>query len=95
MKKVLFGLLAGVFSVSVYAQLGQLFQSVKDQVTSTTQRQVSQGVQSATNDAMQSATTRAHKVIQSARTPDTAASKEASGVQPAGVPQESQGAKPQ
>jgi hypothetical protein len=44
---------------------------------------------------MQSATTRAHKVIQSARTPDTAASKEASGVQPSGVFQESRGAKSQ
>jgi hypothetical protein len=95
MKKVLFGLLAGVFSVSAYAQFDQLLQSVKDQVTSTTQRQVSQSVQSATNDAMQSATTRAHKVIQSARTPDTAASKEASGVQPSGVFQESRGAKSQ
>ncbi len=95
MKKILFGLLAGVFSVSVYAQFDQLFQSVKDQVTSTAQRQVSQGVQSATSNAMQSATTRAHKVIESARSPDGGVRKDSQAVKPGGVTMEAQGAKPQ
>jgi hypothetical protein len=63
---------------------------------------VSQSVQSATNDAMQSATTRAHKVIQSARTPDGgvrlpdgSVPKDSQAVKPGGVTMEAQGAKPQ
>ncbi|WP_323123571.1 hypothetical protein [Burkholderia alba] len=67
MKKVLFGVLAGLFSVSVYAQFAQLLQSVKDQVTNSAQSQVSQGVRSATNEAMQSATTHTHKMVDSVR----------------------------
>ncbi|WP_126284138.1 hypothetical protein [Burkholderia stagnalis] len=83
MNKILFGLLSGLFSVSVYAQFGQLIESVKDQVTSAAQTQVNQGVRSATNEAVQSATTRAHKVIESVRSSES------------NVPKEGQGAKSQ
>jgi len=65
-KKVLFGVLAGLFSISVYAQFAQqLMQSAKDQVTNSAQEQVSQGVRSATSKATQSATTQTHKAVDS------------------------------
>ncbi|MDN7638800.1 hypothetical protein [Burkholderia cepacia] len=67
MKKVFFGVLTGLLSVSVYAQFGQLIQSVKDQVTNSAQTQVSQGVRSATNEAVQSATTRTREMVDSIR----------------------------
>lgn len=76
MKKLLFAVLIGLFSVSVYAQFGQLLQSVKDQVTNSVQSQVSQGVRSATNDAMQSATAHTRKMVDSVRSPASASAPE-------------------
>ncbi|CAG9269900.1 conserved exported hypothetical protein [Burkholderia cepacia] len=65
MKGKSFGIVIGLFSVSVYAQFGQMLQSVKDQVTNSAQTQVSQSVRSATNDAMQLAVTHASKMVDS------------------------------
>ncbi|WP_175950840.1 hypothetical protein [Burkholderia sp. BCC0405] len=80
MKKILFGFLLGSLSVSAFAQFGQILQSVKDQVTSAAQTQVSQSVRSATNDAVDSATTHTRKLVDSVHSSDSSAPKEGQGV---------------
>ncbi|WGS47491.1 hypothetical protein LFL97_40855 (plasmid) [Burkholderia sp. JSH-S8] len=75
MKRLLFGILIGVFSASVYAQFGQLLQSVKDQVSNAAQMQVNQGVRSATDKAVQSAQTQTRKMVNSVSSSDDTAAK--------------------
>lgn len=82
MKKIVFGLVFVTCSMSAYAQFGQLIQSVKDQVTSAAQTQVSQGVRSATNDAVQSATTQTRKAVDSVRSSGSSAKKDGEDAKP-------------
>ncbi|MXN80049.1 hypothetical protein GR157_35720 [Burkholderia sp. 4701] len=82
MKKIFLGLLFGTLSVGAHAQFGQLLQSVKEQVTSAAQTQVSQGVRSATDDAVQSATTHTRKMVDSVRSSDSSTLKEDQGAKP-------------
>ncbi|VWC16442.1 hypothetical protein [Burkholderia lata] len=82
MKKILFVVLLYSLSVSAFAQFGQILQSVKDQVTSAAQTQVSQGVHSATNEAVDSATTHTHKLLDSVHSSDSSAPKDGQGAKP-------------
>ncbi|APA89323.1 hypothetical protein BJG93_25865 [Paraburkholderia sprentiae WSM5005] len=71
-KRILAGIVVGLISVSSHAQLSQLFQSAKEQVTQAATTQLSQGVRSATDDAVQTTSTHAHKAIESVHSPSSA-----------------------
>ncbi|MCA8435388.1 hypothetical protein [Burkholderia seminalis] len=77
MKKAFIGVVVSLFSVSVYAQFGQLLQSVKDQVQNTAQMQVNQGVHTATDRVVQSAQTQTRKMVDSARSSNATATTKA------------------
>ncbi|MEB5484130.1 hypothetical protein QMA73_08295 [Burkholderia pseudomallei] len=72
-KQIVAGIVVGLMSMSSHAQLGQLFQSVKEQVTQAATSQVNQGVRSATDEAVQATSTRTRKAIDSVRSPSSAA----------------------
>ncbi|WP_063534086.1 hypothetical protein [Burkholderia sp. MSMB1589WGS] len=70
-KQIVAGIVVGLVSMSSQAQLGQLFQSVKEQVTQAATSQVNQGVRSATDEAVQATSTRTRKAIDSVRSPSS------------------------
>ncbi|MDY7817427.1 hypothetical protein U0F71_17150 [Burkholderia pseudomallei] len=72
-KQIVAGIVVGLMSMSSHAQLGQLFQSVKEQVTQAATSQVNQGVRSATDEAVQATSTRTRKAIDSVRSPSSSA----------------------
>lgn len=71
-KQMVAGIVAGLVSMSSHAQLGQLFQAVKEQVTQAATSQVNQGVRSATDEAVQATSSRTRKAINSVRSPSSA-----------------------
>lgn len=72
-KQIVAGIVVGLMSMSSHAQLGQLFQSVKEPVTQAATSQVNQGVRSATDEAVQATSTRTRKAIDSVRSPSSSA----------------------
>ncbi|KIX67310.1 hypothetical protein [Burkholderia pseudomallei] len=81
-KQIVAGIVVGLMSMSSHAQLGQLFQSVKEQVTQAATSQVNQGVRSATDEAVQATSTRTRKAIDSVRSPSSAAAATSTSTSP-------------
>ncbi|AOJ60283.1 hypothetical protein [Burkholderia thailandensis] len=81
-KQIVAGIVAGLVSMSSHAQLGQLFQSVKEQVTQAATSQVNQGVRSATDEAVQATSSRTRKAINSVRSPSSAAAATSTSTSP-------------
>ncbi|WP_143809130.1 hypothetical protein [Paraburkholderia susongensis] len=69
MKKFVLGAIVGLSSVSVFAQFGQLLESVKNQASQAVQTQATHATQSATDEIVQGLQTQVHQGVQSARSP--------------------------